>query len=66
MAMHRGEKMNQLNEWNESEISYEGFFAATRQHFFACQALCSCHAGFGEKEYSAGCTAAAKQASSSI
>jgi hypothetical protein len=33
---------------NEFKLSYEQFFAATRQHFFACEAACACHVGIDE------------------
>ncbi|WP_169065152.1 hypothetical protein [Candidatus Accumulibacter phosphatis] len=41
---------------NEFKLSYAQFFAATRQHFFACEAACACHVGIDEVVYAAACS----------
>jgi hypothetical protein len=40
----------------ELKLSYEQFFAATRQHFFACEAVCACHVGIEQDANAVACS----------
>ncbi|EXI82499.1 MAG: hypothetical protein AW10_00607 [Candidatus Accumulibacter appositus] len=42
---------------NEFKLSCERFFAATRQHFFVCEAACVCHLAVDGDFHSADCGA---------
>jgi hypothetical protein len=44
------------DDMSEFNLNYERFLAATRQHFFACEAVCACHVGIEQDANAVACS----------